>query len=402
MHVPATPTCTKKRHPFSIGQIFRDLGLEFPLRAGLGLQKTKIFRRISLCRTPAMGGALWSCGQCGKSIEVYHSCRDRHCPTCQAQKRWDWVNAKLKEVLSVPYYHVVFTLPHLLNPLLKANPKPCIGLLFQAASKTLLSFAKDAKYLGAEPGILMVLHTWGRKLNYHVHVHCIVTAGGLTKTHAWKQAPHKRWLFPVKAMSGVFRGKYLDGLDKVRQDLFTPNEDQHWNQFKRALAREPFVCYAKHPFGGPEVVLKYLGRYTHRVAIANQRLTSYSKQDNQVAFRYKDHRDHRTKTVKATPERFAKAFLQHVLPKGFMRIRSYGILANCKKAKSLARCRELLGEAQVDPASLNQTEALIKETPAEEPVRLLICPYCHKPSMAKVRELPKYFSLANTTFWDTS
>ena len=362
----------------TVGDLFRKTDKAFLRR--LTPEQAKVAYNLAGCRTARMGGHIWRCDHCRKEIPMYNSCRDRHCPGCQASARFKWVEARCAELLPVPYFHVVFTLPHILNPLIAYNPRRLLGCLFQAASQALLKFAADQKYLGACPGILMVLHTWGQKLNRHYHVHCVVTGGGLTEEGEWKAVPSDKFLFPIDPLSTVFQGIYLERLEKlfVAQKLKLPPD---WtltlDQLKQRLYKNKWVVYAKPPFGNPSLVLKYLGRYTHRVAIANSRLTGFD--GNMVTFKYKDYRDDACWESLTLPlDDFLNRFLRHVLPKGLMRIRSFGILSNPKKKASLARCREILGEPDLSEALAEtmepDSEPMIDDTSILESG--CICPYC--------------------------
>lgn len=299
-------------------------------------------------------------------------------------------------LLPVDYFHVVFTLPHTLNALIRVNPRELYALLFRAAAATLLAFARDSKHLGGEPGITMVLHTWGQNLTEHAHVHCVVTGGGLSLDHSrWISVRRTRrrrpFLFPVKAMSQMFRGKYLAALARFHrrgQLQFTGQcgglaESETWQSFLTTLHHTPWVVYAKRPFGGPERVLKYLSRYTHRVAIANRRLLFVG--DGIVRFVWKDYADqnaHKEMTLPAAE--FLRRFLLHVVPRGFMRIRHYGILANRHREQKLARCREVLGVAAValsqEPIETRDTDThgeVLDGTDTEQP--LAPCTVCGAP-----------------------
>jgi len=317
-------------------------------------QQRRVLRAMARCRTAALGGHVERCDACGHKRIAYNSCRNRNCPKCQAAARAKWMAAEQAMLLPVDYFHVVFTLPHTLNALIRVNPRQLYAILFRAAAATLLTFARDPKHLGAEPGITMVLHTWGQNLIEHIHVHCVVTGGGLSLDQSgWISARHTRrrrpFLFPVKALSQVFRGKYLAALARLRRrgqlrftgqcaDLADPAP---WDRLLSTLQHTKWVVYAKPPFGGPERVLKYLSRYTHRVAISNHRLLFVG--DGIVRFRWKDYADHHAHKEMMLPAvEFLRRFLLHVVPRGFMRIRHYGILANRHREQKLRRCRELL------------------------------------------------------------
>lgn len=308
---------------------------------------------IEQCRTPAMGGHLEACDHCDAMVTRYHSCRDRHCPKCQTLTKERWIEARNAELLATPYYHLVFTLPHALNPLIQGNPRCLYDLLFKAASETLLTFGQDRRWVGGEIGITLVLHTWGQNLGQHVHVHGLVTGGGLTLNgHAWRPA-RKRFLFPVRALSKVFRAKYLELLaeagrqGKLRFGGSTlPLADRRsLAAFTAKLKAADWIVYAKAPFAGPRQVVAYLGHYTHKVAISNDRVLSLG--NSRVRFRWRDYRDGSTiKVMQLDAAEFIRRFLLHVLPSGFMRIRHYGLFANRHRKVKLARCRALLGQSE--------------------------------------------------------
>jgi len=308
-----------------------------------------VLRALAQCRTAALGGHVEVCEACGTERVCYDSCRNRHCPKCQGAARAKWLAAEQALLLPVPYFHLVFTLPHALNPLIRVNQRTLYHLLFRAATQTLQEFAQDPKHLGAELGITAVLHTWGQTLTEHVHVHCVVTGGGLSPDGTQWRAGRRRFLFAVKALSQVFRGKYVAGLARLRAQhrLTFAGEsaplmaDGAWTTFLHQLHAPAWVVYAKPPWGSPEQVLKYLSRYTHRVAIANSRLVSVG--DGVVRFRYKDYATGGTTKVMALQaEEFLRRFLLHVVPPGFVRIRHYGLLANRTRQEKLTRCRQLL------------------------------------------------------------
>src|SRR6266496_1251505 len=254
-----------------------------------------VLHRLKICRTAALGYHLYRCNddKCGYIKYQYHSCRDRHCPNCGAIKKQEWIEARTQELLPVKYYHVVFTVPHELNSLIMGHRKVLYKLLFDASAQTLLCFAKDPKYLGATPGIISVLHTWGQQLSFHPHVHCIVSGGGITNDNTWKNATKNEWrfLFPVKAMNIVYRTKFLQTLKQMidRGEVIAPHTTDV-KQLLNLLYQKDWIVYAKAPFGGPQAVIEYLGRYTHKVAISNHRITSINE-DGTVTFKYKDYAD---------------------------------------------------------------------------------------------------------------
>lgn len=307
---------------------------------------------IETCRTAALGGHAQVCDACGAIAVHYNSCRNRHCPKCQTLAKERWVAARAAELLPVPYFHLVFTLPHGLNTLAQANPRVLYAALFQAASQTLLAFGHNARWLGGELGATLVLHTWGQNLGQHLHVHALVAGVALAPDGSIKLA-RPGFLFPVKALSRVFRAKYLDALQgafaqgKLRFSGSTRalQTTAAFNAFLAQLRQVDWVVYAKRPFAGPRQVLAYLGRYTHRVAIGNQRLVSLS--DTAVRFRWRDYADdNATKVMTLAPAEFIRRFLLHVLPTGFMRIRHYGWLANRSKRERISRLRLLLDQPE--------------------------------------------------------
>jgi len=312
-------------------------------------------RAIEACRTEALGGHVERCAACGRLRYSYHSCRNRHCPKCQTLAKERWLAARCAELLPAPYFHVVFTLPHSLNPLAQGNPRVIYRLLFAAAAETLIEFGENPRWLGGELGVTMVLHTWGQTLSQHLHVHALVSGGALGADGHWIH-PRRGFLFPVKALSQVFRGKFLAALKRAfdagalalagsttaladagpRAALFA------------ALYACPWVVYTKAPFAGPSQVLQYLGRYTHRIALTNNRLVSLD--DEAVRFRYKDYAaGNRRKVIALDAQEFIRRYLTHVLPKGFMRIRHYGLNGNRAKRHKLAQARAALDDRAPEP-----------------------------------------------------
>lgn len=292
-----------------------------------------VLQRLKICRTAALGYHAYRCtdADCGHIKYQYHSCRDRHCPNCGAVKKQQWIEARMQELLPVKYYHVVFTLPHELNPLVMGHRKLLFKQLFDAASQTLLCFAKDPRYLGAIPGIISVLHTWGQQLSFHPHIHCIVSGGGIINGNEWKEGIKNsyRFLFPVKAMQIVYRAKFLQALAQMiagGEVILPDNTDA--KQLFDLLYKKDWVVYAKAPFGGPHAVIEYLGRYTHKVAISNHRICSINDDDT-ITFDYKDYADHNAKKqMTLRSDEFIRRFEQHILPRRFTKIRTYGYIAN--------------------------------------------------------------------------
>jgi hypothetical protein len=365
-----------------VADIVREYGAAFRTTHHVSHEQAKVLRAIVQCRTAALGGHVEVCESCGVEQISYTSCRNRHCPKCQGSARAKWLKAEQALLLPVPYFHLVFTFPHWLNPLIRVNQRVLYKLLFQAAAQTLQEFARDPQHLGAELGITAVLHTWGQTLTEHIHVHCIVTGGGLTADGTSWRPSHPRFLFAVETLSQVFRGKYLAELRRLRAQhrLHFVGEsaalaaDEAWTMFLSQLQNHSWVVYVKPPWGGPEQVLKYLSRYTHRVAIANYRLVFVG--DGVVHFRYKDYAARGTTKVMELPAtEFLRRFLLHVVPPGFVRIRHLGLLANRTRQAKLARCRQLLAVAAA-ATSLLPLSAPELPTASTEPTSPPRCPAC--------------------------
>ncbi len=325
------------------------LSRHVPLTSSSNLHVQHVLRRLKLCRTAALGFHVYRCSDdsCGHIKYQYHSCRDRHCPGCGAIKKQEWIQARTQELLPVKYYHVVFTLPHELNSLVMGHRNVLYKLLFDASAQTLLCFAKDQKYLGATPGIISVLHTWGQQLSFHPHIHCIVSGGGILPSTPggeglgvrWKNATKNEWrfLFPVKAMGIVYRTKFLQALKLMvdKGEVTLPDLPARLpgttdiKQLLNLLYQKDWIVYAKAPFGGPQAVIEYLGRYTHKVAISNHRICSINDQEGTVTFEYKDYADaNKQKQMTLSATEFIRRFEQHILPRRFTKIRTYGYLSN--------------------------------------------------------------------------
>ena len=333
--------------------------------------KQKVLNAIARCRTAALGGHRDRCISCGHQEIKFHSCRNRHCPKCQINARERWLRKRRQELLPIGYFHIVFSVPHQLIPLMWQNKKRLFTLLFQATGATLLKVAADPKRLGAEIGFLCILHTWGQTLNRHPHIHCVVPGGGLSLDHTRWISSHPRFILPVKVLSSVFRDKFLDGLkqahltNKLRLygNCKALSDGPAFAAFVDELSAQDWVVYAKPPFGGAEHVLQYLARYTHRVAISNHRIVSVD--DSNVTFRWKDYaHGNRESTSTLTHEKFLQRFLQHTLPKGLPRIRYFGWLANRRRGQLLPLCRTLLHLDPIPPE--------ITDEPQES-----CCPHCH-------------------------
>jgi putative transposase/transposase-like zinc-binding protein len=339
------------RPPFEVADVIRIAGTRFRerYRSSLTWPQIKVLDAMARCRTAALGGHRDQCMRCGHQAISYNSCRNRHCPKCQSNARDQWLDRRLQELLPVNYFHLVFSVPHTLVPLIWQNKKLLFRLLFQASAATLLKVASDPKRLGAQIGFLCILHTWGQTLQPHPHIHCVIPGGGLSSDHARWIASRSSFFLPVKVLSRVFRGKFVAGLQRAFRnhqlvfygECMSLAQERNFTLFLRTLFQQDWIVYAKPPFGGPEHVLHYLARYTHRVAISNHRLLSVS--DSTVSFRWKDYTHHsQARIMTLSSEEFLRRFLQHVLPKGFPRIRYFGWPANRTRKKLLPLCRLLL------------------------------------------------------------
>ena len=341
------------RPPLEVADVIRAAGPAFLERARMCFPRPhgKALHAILRCRTASLGGHLDECSRCGKRVLSYNSCRNRHCPKCQANARHRWLEARRAELLPTRYVHVVFTLPHELAPLALVNKKTVYKLLFAASSETLLEVARDPRFLGAEIGFFSVLHTWNQKLEHHPHVHCVVPEGGVAPDRSRWVRPRYNFFLPVKVLGKVFRGKFLEAL----RNAFAAGELRFPGRMKNLAAprafgallrqscRSHWVVYAKRPFGGPEHVLCYLGNYTHRIAISNHRLVGLD--DGRVTFRWRDSAHKNKKRVMTLRvEEFLRRFFLHVLPPGFVPIRHFGLFANRARKASLDLCRRLLAE----------------------------------------------------------
>ncbi|MFB3117295.1 MAG: IS91 family transposase [Myxococcota bacterium] len=388
MCAPAeSPTPDRAREAPELGDILRRYGERYTSSHPVTCIQRKGIRALSQCRTAALGGHLEACNRCGHRRAVYHSCRNRHCPKCQALAQADWIEARRADLLPVDYFHVVFTLPHELCSLTLYRPRVIYDLLFRAAADTLATFARDPQFFsadtGGELGITAILHTWGQNLSLHPHLHCVVTGGALASDgKSFVSLRHKGFLFPVRALAKVFRAKFVEGLRHAFQrDKL--GEDTSVLTLCNKLRNLDWVVYAKPPFAGPESVLAYLGAYTHRIAISNHRILNLK--NGQVDFRYRDYADGRKqKVLRLDVDEFIRRFLLHVLPKGFVRIRHYGLLANRSRRKKIAHCRTLL--------SAPEPETRTKETVSEKLLRLTGidihgCPVCREGHMIVVAEI---------------
>jgi hypothetical protein len=366
-----------------LADVFNALGTDFleADRESLSCEQREALRDIVQCRSAALGGHVEQCSECGHQQIAYNSCRNRHCPKCQAAARREWMQDRAAELLPVEYFHVVFTIPEQLGPLALQNKRLIYGLLFRAASQTLLEIAADQKHLGAVIGFLAVLHTWGQALQHHPHLHCVIPGGGLSADHSRWVSCRKGFFLPVKVLSRLFRGKFVAYLRDANEQgrLAFHGRLEHLaksDQFARLLrdvSNTDWVVYSKRPFGGPEQVLKYLARYTHRVAISNQRLVALA--NGQVTFKWKDYADGNTvKEMTLSVKEFTRRFLLHILPRGFVRIRHYGLLANRCRREKLESCRKVLQD-RTSQASLQSANE------ADDERQSLVCPVCRQGRM---------------------
>ena len=369
-----------------MADVFRRYGDAYRQQHGASLStaRRRAMSAIERCRTAALGGHVERCGDCGHQRIAYNSCRNRNCPKCQGLARAQWLADRQAELLDVPYFHVVFTVPDEVAVIAFQNQTVVYDILFQAVSETLRTIAADPKHLGAEIGFLAVLHSWGQNLMHHPHLHCLVPGGGIAPGGKCWIACRPRFFLPVRVLSQLFRGLFLHHLEKAfaAGELKFFAEQRHLHEpaaFRRhiAPARDTdWVVYAKRPFAGPRQVLDYVGRYTHRVAISNNRLLSMD--NGKVRFRWKDYRDgNGQKTMTLDGGEFIRRFLIHVLPNGFHRIRYYGFLGNCHRARKLALCRELLGTTQAEPVAAEPPADYRDRFEALTGRSLRACPHCH-------------------------
>ena len=383
------------RPAYEIADIFRRYGCSFQATyaRALGPLQLLVLKALAACRTSQLGGHVLECNRCGHRKQAYNSCQNRHCPKCQAAARGKWFEDRERDLLPVEYFHVVFTLPSELNSLTLQNKKVIYNLLFRATSETLTELAAGWKDLKAEIGFFAILHTWGQKLDLHPHLHCVVPGGGISLDGTrWVSCP-RGFFMPVKLMSRKFRGKFLALLKELHQQeeltmkgsMALHSSHAAFKTWLAPLYEKEWVVYAKPPWNGPQHVLKYLARYTHRVAIANQRLLAID--NDQVTFSYKDYRrGHQHRQLTLSANEFIRRFMMHILPHGFMRIRYYGFLANTNRKKKLNLIRQLLGAAQQDTAGDgNNTD----EFQDEQETALEQCPHCQNGLMRTIAEAPR-------------
>ena len=382
------------RPRYEVADIFRMYGRSYRQKHSLPASYLKVMRAIEICRTAELGGHLERCDHCGYERNAYNSCRNRHCPKCQALAKAEWLENRRAELLPVEYFHNVFTIPHQLNQITLCNKTVIYDILFKSVAQTLQEFAADPKHgLGGKIGFTAILHTWDQKLLSHIHLHCVIPAGVLSFDGGSWIPSRKNFLFPVKALSRVFRGKFISALKKafVKGKLIFPGQiadlavEEHFLQSINRLWDKDWVVYLKAPFNGPHKVLDYLSRYTHRVAIGNHRIVQVK--DGLVTFRYRDRTDvDKCKQMTIGAKEFIRRFMLHVIPDSYKRIRHFGFLANRCKKQALGRCRELLGLCPDPPPIPEETlqEKMLRLTGTD----ITECPRCRQGHMKRVMDLP--------------
>lgn len=382
------------RPRYEVADILRRYGPQYGKQGYLPRQADKLIHDIQCCRTPALGGHLDVCLQCGYKRSSYNSCRNRHCPKCQGMQQLRWVDKRSAELLPLPYFHLVFTLPQALNELCQVNKKLLYDLLFRASSETVLMLARDRKRLGATPGIISVLHTWGQNLMDHPHIHMIVSGGGISNNRSKWISSSKKFFLPVRILSVVFRAKFLTGLKQYyteqrltfRRTNTAVDPHARFHDLIDHLYAQPWIVYAKKPFGNTASVFRYLGRYTHRIAISNHRIKDIA--NGKVCFSYRDYADaskHKILSLDATE--FIRRFLMHILPKRFFKIRYYGLLANRNKRKNLSLSRQLLRLCPVSTATIDESwQQMLLRLSGFNVHR---CPACGKEAMKTTEILNK-------------
>ena len=380
-----------KRPKWEVADILRLYGKQYSLQQTVPTPHLKVMHCIQVCRTSYLGGHVEQCDSCDYERCAYNSCRNRHCPKCQSLTKAKWIEDRKTELLPVGYFHTVFTIPHELNPLALRNKKEVYTILFKAASDTLMEFGK--KNLGGQLGLLAILHTWDQKLLDHFHLHCVVAGGALSFDKSRWIASRDNFLFSVKALSIVFRAKFTQYLIKafLKGNLIFPGnictlaDEKEFLLFVKGVRQKNWVVYCKKPFAGPQQVLEYIGRYTHRVAISNHRIINV--ENGNVTFTYRDRRKNNTlKTMTLKSAEFIRRFLLHVLPDSFVRIRHFGFLANRYKKENLQHCRTIIGYSEEIPETTenNYQQHMLELTGID----ITLCPCCKKGSMVVVEEIP--------------
>lgn len=374
-----------------MADIFRQHGPAYRESHRLSRNDWRVMRAIEVCRTSVLGGHKDKCDNCGHLEISYNSCRNRHCPKCQTLRKERWIEARGEDLLPIQYFHVVFTIPSELNPLVSINRKVMYDLLFRSVSETLVELANDQKHLGARIGAIGILHTWGQNLMDHPHIHCIVTGGGLSSDGGRWVSCRKGFFIPVRVMSALFRGKFLGLLKKcfTSDDLVFPGSIGHFKQpgdfeiFRKQLYQKKWVVYCKPPFDGAKGVLQYLGRYTHRIAVSNNRILNV--RDGNVSFLWRDYADdNRKKTMTLKADEFIRRFLLHVLPPRYVRIRHFGLLANRNRNNAIAVCRKILGVGKTIAKEDSRPETWQEQLLRICGIDVNVCPVCQKGRMSRM------------------
>ena len=392
---PHDPTAAKNQP--ELADIFRRYADDYLRSHPVAYEQLKVMHHIQICRTAALGGHVQRCDQCAFEQIAYNSCRDRHCPKCQTLTKEKWLNDRKAELLPCSYFHLVFTLPHDLNPILLSNKKVTVNILFAAVNQTLQAFAKDPQWrLEGRLGFISVLHTWSQTLIDHFHLHCLIPAGALSFTKDRWIAANDDYLFKITSLAKEFKKRYLKLLldaylkDKLvfTKKTATLESKKNFQQLINSVSKNKWIAYAKRPFAGPQQVLDYLGRYTHRIAISNNRIVSID--DGRVTFTYKDRQnDNEIKKMTLDANEFIRRFLLHVLPKGLIKIRYFGFLAHTNKKKDIALIRKLIDADATFPDKINESisEMMLRLTGID----INCCPVCKKGKMIRIRKLPNYY-----------
>jgi len=383
------------KNQIELADVFRLYGKQYRRESKLPFEQLKVMRNIETCRTAALGGHVQQCDECGFENISYNSCRDRHCPKCQTMTKEQWLNDRKAELLPCGYFHLVFTLPHTLNPIILCNKKVTLTILFAAVSDTLQAFAKDPQWhLNGQLGFVSVLHTWNQTLLDHFHLHCLVPGGAFSIAHNRWTPSRRSFLFRIKSLAKEFKKSYLSKIEKAyRKDtLIFPGKtaslgsQKAFSKLARDLSEIDWIAYAKKPFAGPEQVIEYLGRYTHRVAISNNRIIALNNDDITISYRdRKNNNQQKFMTLKINE--FIRRFLLHVLPSGFMKIRYFGFLANVKKRQCVAVIRKLINSVLKLPEKIKETiqQIMLRVTGID----ISCCQRCKKGRMVTTKELSR-------------
>ena len=387
----------KNKQQVELADVFRLYADDYRRSHHVSYEQLKVIHHIQICRSAKLGGHLEQCDQCGFEQIAYNSCRDRHCPKCQTLTKEKWLNDRKAELLGCSYFHLVFTLPHDLNPIILSNKKVTVNILFAAVNQTLQAFAKDPQWrLEGRLGFISVLHTWSQTLIDHFHLHCLIPAGALSFTKDRWIAANDDYLFKITSLAKEFKKRYLKLLldaylkDKLvfTKKTATLESKKNFQQLINSVSKNKWIAYAKRPFAGPQQVLDYLGRYTHRIAISNNRIVSID--DGRVTFTYKDRQnDNEIKKMTLDADEFIRRFLLHVLPKGLIKIRYFGFLAHTNKKKDIALIRKLIDPGATLPEKIQESisEMMLRLTGID----INCCPVCKKGKMIRIRKLPNYY-----------